>query len=100
MKYRTINALLILNLLALTALLVRPYAITPLSSAQTPSTPATKDNPELARLMDEDQADRTPGAKSIDWKIVGPRDVARLKHVKELYAQNQLKTGGDYYHAA
>jgi hypothetical protein len=100
MKFRTINALLILNLLALTAILVRPYAITTLTSAQTPSTTATKDNPELARLMDEDQADRTPGAKSIDWKIVSPRDVARIKRVKELYAQNQLKTGGDYYHAA
>jgi hypothetical protein len=28
------------------------------------------------------------------------RDAARLKRVKELYAQNLLKTGGDYYHAA
>src|SRR6266851_1716595 len=101
MRDRTIKALLILNLLVLTAILIRPYAITPLTAAQTSSTPATKDHPELARLMEEDQADRTPDdAKSIDWKIVGPRDVARLKRVKELYAQNQLKTGGDYYHAA
>jgi hypothetical protein len=100
-KNRTINALLVLNLLALTAVLIRPYAITPLTSAQTPSTPAPGDNPELARLMAEDQADRTPDdAKAIDWKIVGPRDAARLKRVKELYALNQLKTGGDYYHAA
>jgi len=101
MKSRTINALLILNLLALTALLLRPFDITPLTSAQTPSAPATRDNPELARMMDEDQADRTPDdPKSIDWKIVGPRDAARLKRVKELYAQNQLKPGRDYYHAA
>ena len=72
MKYRTINALLILNLLALTAVFVRPYGITPLTSAQTP---AINDNPELARLMAEDQADRTPDdPKLIDWKIVGPRD--------------------------
>ena len=99
MKYKTINVLLILNLLALTALLVRPYGIMPSTSAQTPS--AARDNPELARLMAEDQADRTPDdPKSIDWKIVGPRDAARLKRVKELYAQNQLKTGADYYHAA
>ena len=98
MKYRTINALLILNLLALTAVLVRPYGITPLTSAQTP---LINDNPELARLMAEDQADRTPDdPKLIDWKIVGPRDAARLKRVKELYAQNKLKTGADYYHAA
>jgi hypothetical protein len=98
MKYRTINVLLILNLLALTAVLVRPYRITPLTSAQTPP---VNDNPELARLMAEDQADRTlDDPKLIDWKIVGPRDAARLKRVKELYAQNQLKTGADYYHAA
>jgi hypothetical protein len=98
MKSRTINALLILNLLALTAVLVRPYGITPLTSAQTPP---IKDNPELARLMAEDQADRTPDdPKLIDWKIVGPRDAVRLKRVKELYAQNKLKTGADYYHAA
>ena len=101
MKHRITNTLLILNLLAVTALLIRPYTITPLTSAQTSSKPATSDNPELARLMAEDQADRTPDdAKSIDWKIVGPRDAARLKRVKELYVQNQLKTGGDYYHAA
>ena len=51
--------------------------------------------------MDEDQADRTPDdAKSIDWKILGPRDAARLKRAKELYAQNKLQTGADYYHAA
>ena len=97
MKHRIANTLLILNLLALTALLMRPYGITALTSAQVPS---TTDNAELAHLMDEDQADRIPGAKSIDWKIVGPRDVARIKRVKEHYTQNQLKTGGDYYHAA
>ena len=101
MKYRSINALLILNMLALTAPFLRSFDITPLTSAQTLPAPATKDNPELARLMQEDQADRTPDdPKLIDWKIVGPRDAARLKRVKELYAHNQLKTGGDYYHAA
>src|SRR5712691_11076665 len=51
--------------------------------------------------MDEDQADRTPDdAKSIDWKIVGPRDAARLSRVKELHSKNQLQTAGDYYRAA
>jgi hypothetical protein len=29
-----------------------------------------------------------------------PRDKARLARVKELYAQNRLQTGADYYHAA
>lgn len=98
---RTVKVLLVLNLLVLTAILVHPSAILLLASAQSASTSATKDNPELARMMDEDQADRTPDdAKSIDWKIVGPRDAARLKRVKELYAQNKLQTGADYYHAA
>jgi hypothetical protein len=98
---RTVKVLLVLNLLVLTAILVHPSPILPLAGAQSSSTSATKDNPELARLMAEDQGDRTPDdAKSIDWKIVGPRDAARLKRVKELYAQNQLQTGADYYHAA
>lgn len=71
------------------------------SQAQAPATQTLKDNAELARMHEEDQADRTPPAgKSIDWAIVGPRDKARLARVKELYAQNRLQTGADYYHAA
>jgi hypothetical protein len=71
------------------------------SSQQPPPTQSLKDNDELARLFREDQADRTPPeGKSIDWAVVGPRDKARLARVKELYAQNRLQTGADYYHAA
>lgn len=85
MKDRTLKILLVLNLIVLTGTFQRPPLPVPSAEAQTSS--ATKDNPELTRLMDEDQADRTPDdAKSIDWKIVGPRDAARLKRVKELYA--------------
>lgn len=52
-------------------------------------------------MEEEDQSDRTPPAgKSIDWKVVGPRDRARLTRVKELYSQNQLQTGNDYFKAA
>ena len=99
MKDRTVKILLVLNLLVLTGIFLRQPLRVPSADAQTSS--VTKDNPELTRLMAEDQADRTPDdAKSIDWKIVGPRDTARLKRVKELYAQNQLQTGADYYHAA
>lgn len=77
---RTVKVLVILNLLVLTAILVRPSAILLLAGAQSASPSAKKDKPELARLMDEDQADRTPDdAKSINWKRVGPRDAARLK---------------------
>jgi hypothetical protein len=101
MKDRAIKVLLILNLLVLTAILVRPSAILLFAAAQSPSKSPAKDNPELTRLMHEDQADRVPPAgKSIDWTVVSPRDEARLKRVKELYSQNQLQTGNDYFNAA
>lgn len=71
-----------------------------LRSAQAQA-PAVKDNQELIRLHDEDQADRSPAnAKDIDWAVVGPRDKARLARVKALYTQNALHTGADYYRAA
>jgi hypothetical protein len=56
------------------------------------------DSEELRRLHDEDQADRTP--RVIDWSVVGPRDRARLKRVKELFATDALRTADDYYHSA
>jgi hypothetical protein len=60
-----------------------------------------KDNEELNRLYTEDQADRQPkNAKAIDWKLVGPRDEQRLKRVHEIYQQNGMSTGADYYHLA
>ena|SRR5687767_1960377 len=78
-------------------------SVLPLNSswAQAPTTQTLKDNEELARMHREDQADRTPAeGKPIDWATVGPRDKARLARVKELYTQNRLQTGADYYHAA
>lgn len=73
-------------------------------AAQTSGKPAAsagQDNAEIARLYRDDQADRSPPAgKSIDWAAVAPRDKARLARVKELYAQDRLRTGADYYHAA
>ncbi len=75
MKDRIIKLLLVLNLMVLTAILLRPSLSLPSADAQSSS--ANKDNPELTRLMDEDQSDRTPPAgKSIDWKVVDPRDEA------------------------
>ena len=98
---RMVKVLLVLNLLVLMVNFARSFGVEPFAAAQSSASSQAKDNQELAQLMDEDQADRTPDdAKSIDWKIVGPRDAARLKRVKELYAQNQLQTGHDYYHAA
>ena len=98
---RTVKVLLTLNLLALSTILARPFVVVPLTAARSSANVQDKDNQELVRLMDEDQADRLPPAgKSIDWKVVGPRDDARLKRVKELYSQNQLRSGNDYFNAA
>jgi len=99
MKDRTLKLLLVLNLMVLTVILLRPSVSLPSTAAQSSSAP--RDNPELTRLMDEDQADRMPPAgKPIDWTVVSPRDEARLKRVKELYLQNQVQTGNDYSNAA
>src|SRR4051794_34418317 len=59
------------------------------------------DNPEVKNIVDADQQDRSPGnGKPIDWKIVGPRDQARLKRIKEVYRANLLRTAHDYANAA
>ena len=90
MKDRTVKVLLIPNLLVL--ILPRPSVSLPSTAAQSSS--SAKDSPEWTRLMDEDQADRmAPSGNQIDWKIVGSRDDARLKRVKELYSQNLLRPG-------
>ena len=62
---------------------------------------APADNSELAKMFDEDQADRTPATgSSIDWIKVAPRDDARLARVKQMYSSDELKTGTDYWRAA
>ena len=66
-------------------------------SAELPS----EDSPELARLYDEDQADRMPGnGKAIDWSVVGPRDKKRRDRIYELYEKGEIRTGKDYHRAA
>src|SRR6516225_7563486 len=63
--------------------------------------PVQRDNDELAKLYDEDQADRMPkGGKPIDWTVVGPRDRRREDRVKTLYTADQIRTGKDYERAA
>ena len=63
-------------------------------------TPAVKDNEELSRLCVEDQADRTLDPRQIDWTVVSTRDRARRARAKELYNQNRLQTGTDFFNAA
>ena len=55
-------------------------------------------NAELAKIYQEDQADRQ--STNIDWKVVGKRDDERLARTKEIAAQEGLKKADDYYHAA
>jgi Ni/Co efflux regulator RcnB len=68
---RVVAVLLTLNLLVLSTILARPFVLLPFAAAQSPAKSQVKDNQELSRLMDEDQADRMPpSGKSIDWKVV------------------------------
>jgi hypothetical protein len=68
-------------------------------SSQTSSPDAAlRDSEELRRLRDEDQSDRAP--KVIDWAVVTPRDRARLRRVKELFAADGLHTANDYLRSA
>jgi hypothetical protein len=63
--------------------------------------PEARDNPELARLFEADQADRMPeGGKAVDWTSVGPRDREREARVKALHEAGDLRTGKDYHRAA
>jgi hypothetical protein len=58
-----------------------------------------QDNREMAAIFDADQAARENPAK-IDWKIVGPQDVARRIRTKTLLDSGALRTGNDFYDAA
>ena len=59
-----------------------------------------RDIPDLARMYDEDQADRTPKAgQAIDWNVVTPRDKAREAKVKEYYQAGLLQSGHDHQRA-
>jgi hypothetical protein len=60
-----------------------------------------RDNEEVRRLHDADQADRAlADGSQIDWAVVLPRDQARLSRVMELFAGGGLRTANDYYRAA
>ena len=56
-------------------------------------------NHEMRAIYDADQADRRDGP-AIDWKIVAPRDAARLKRVREMADAGALKQSDDFLHAA
>jgi hypothetical protein len=101
MTTKTTNILLVLNLLFLGGILIRQSFASQSFAMQSSTQPAPGDNEELMRMEQEDQADRTPSVrKSNDWTVLARRDDARLARVKELYQQNKLQTGNDYFRAA
>ena len=53
---------------------------------------------ELARMFEQDQADRK--TQDVDWNVVGERDDQRERRVKELISADALRSGADFYHAA
>jgi hypothetical protein len=61
--------------------------------------PEQASNPEIAGIFAADQADRQAGP-GIDWALVGPRDEARRKRVREMLDGGLLHTADDYYSAA
>ncbi|WP_449448039.1 hypothetical protein [Thermomonas brevis] len=69
------------------------------SSAAVATGPAKPtDNPELAQLFQQDQADRS--TTDIDWNAVTQRDQARRERVKALLDAGAVRSAADHYHAA
>ena len=61
------------------------------------------DNAELEQIYEADQKDRdgsTSKPAALDWKVIGARDSARRKRVRELIDRGHLNTGKDYARAA
>ena len=56
------------------------------------------DNAELARLYQQDQAERQ--VPDIDWPTLLKRDGERQSRVSDLLAADSLVTANDFYHAA
>jgi hypothetical protein len=57
------------------------------------------DSTELKGIYEADQKDREGSVGAVDWMVVGPRDAARRKRVRELIDAGSLRTGGDYERA-
>lgn len=80
------------------------------ASSSEPTIPPLKNvNPEVLKLVVEDQWDRgndmfgkgqVKPEKDIDWKIVAAHDTARHQAIRELLAAGKLKTTNDYDYAS
>lgn len=56
-------------------------------------------NADLAKLYQEDQADREGTLQATQWAEVGKRDAERRKRVVEIVTAGGAKVADDYYHA-
>jgi hypothetical protein len=80
------------------------------TASASPTIPKLTDaNPEIIRLVAEDQWDRgfdmfggreVKQANPVDWSAITKRDEERQTKVKDLLAKGELKTGRDYHYAA
>lgn len=87
-----------MNKTALAAALAVSLAAAPASAAPANAWQcAPADMPELCRLAADDQKDREA---PIDWARTTPRDAQRRETVLALLKKAELKTSGDYFHAA
>jgi hypothetical protein len=77
---------------------MKPVLLAALLAFACTAAAAPADNPELAQLFRQDQADRE--AADIDWKAVGPRDEARRARVHALLDAGTVRSAADYYRAA
>ncbi|MGI4831140.1 MAG: hypothetical protein ACRYFU_23570 [Janthinobacterium lividum] len=87
-----------------------PAKDTPKASNTGPTIPPLKNvNPEVLRLVVEDQWDRgndmfgkgqINSPKELDWKIIGAHDNARHQAIRDLLAAGKLKTSSDYDYAS
>jgi hypothetical protein len=59
-----------------------------------------KNNPELAKIHDQDQTDRTGDMDKADWTVIGKRDSERRARVSQILAEGGAKTAEDYFNAA
>lgn len=61
---------------------------------------ATADNQLLAKLEQQDQADRMPGSGKINWDVVARKDAARKQEVEKILAEGGIRTAQDYFNAS
>lgn len=73
--------------------------LTAVARAQAP-VPAAGPNPDLAKLYEEDQADRAGTLKDTDWAAVEKRDTERRQRVLEIMEKDGARVAADYYNAA